>query len=250
MPRRRAGSFLNDQAKPRAKDNLPEFESISARTLRAQVAELLRDAILSGRIAPGAQLVEMKLASRLGVSRGSVREAIFELAEQGLLINKPYAGTFVVSIDERAITELYSVRKALDRYAFTLLWPKRDGLFRSELTVRNDAITAAMAAGDRTAAIRAEMRFHSFPYEICGNDLLQELWQQLSHRIQLCFTVSQAVAFGDSFVTENQRFVAIALADDLDAMLIEIDRHLDLGLHVIRELLARRGDAARRDAQD
>ena len=71
------------------------------KTRRAQVVETLRNFILSGQLAPGTQLVESKLAGRFGVSRGSIREAIRELVDHGLLVYRPYAGTFVVNLDER-----------------------------------------------------------------------------------------------------------------------------------------------------
>src|SRR5258708_37969964 len=111
-------------------DKLPEFELILSRTRRAQVAETLRNAIFAGSFAPGTKLVEMKLASRLGVSRGSVRETILELVEQGLLVNKPYAGTCVAHIDENALSELFSLRQILDRHGYTVLWPHRHQAYR------------------------------------------------------------------------------------------------------------------------
>ena len=54
--------------------------------------------------------VELKLATRLGVSRGSIREAIRELIEQGLLVSKPYGGTYVTTIAEAKVTRLPPVR--------------------------------------------------------------------------------------------------------------------------------------------
>jgi DNA-binding GntR family transcriptional regulator len=228
------------------KDTLPEFDLILSRTRRAQVAETLRNAIFAGKFAPGTQLVEMKLATRLGVSRGSVREAILELVEQGLLVSKPYAGTFVARIDEKALSELFSLRKILDRHVYTLLWPHRDETYRREFTVRNRAIAKAMQTGQRTAAIKAEMHFHSYPYEFSGNGVLLEVWQQLAHRIQLCFTVSQTVVFGDAFTDENEHYLAVALGTDLKKMHAEVDRHLDLGLAAVQRALKRADGKARR----
>ena len=227
------------------KEALPEFDLVLSRTRRAQVAEVLRNAIFAGKIAPGTQLVEMKLAHRLGVSRGSVREAILELVEQGLVVSKPYSGTFVIRIDEKALSELFSLRKVLDRYAFTMLWPHRDEVYRAEFAARNRAIAEAMETGQRTAAIKAEMHFHSYPYEFCGDSMLLEVWQQLAHRIQLCFTVSQTVVFGLPFTKENQRYLSAALGNNLAAMLAQVDRHLDLGLEAVRRALKSRQQEAR-----
>src|SRR4051794_1056086 len=86
LPEIAAGLTGEDEKRP----DLPAFDAILTRTRREQVVSLLREAILSGQIASGTQLVEMKLAARIGVSRGSIREAIRELVEQGLLISKPY----------------------------------------------------------------------------------------------------------------------------------------------------------------
>lgn len=230
------------------KEALPEFDFVLSRTRRAQVAELLRDAIFAGSIAPGTQLVEMKLAKRLGVSRGSVREAILELVEQGLVVSKPYAGNFVIRIDEKALNELFALRKVLDRYAFTMLWPHRDEAYRTEFAARNRAIAQAMETGKRTAAIKAEMHFHRFPYEFCGDETLLEVWQQLAARIQLCFTVSQTVVFGLPFTKENQRYLAAALGNNLAAMLAQVDRHLDLGFAAVQRALKSTEQEAREAA--
>ena len=118
------------KARARKTTPLPQFDVVLPMTRRAQVAETLKNFILSGQIEPGTQLVESKLASRFGVSRGSIREAIWELIDQGLLINRPYAGTFVVSLDEKTMTEVYSLRGALECYCFAQLWLKRDEAFR------------------------------------------------------------------------------------------------------------------------
>jgi hypothetical protein len=60
------------------------------------------------------------------------------------------------------LNELLALRKVLDRYAFTTLWPHRDAAYRAEFTVRNCAIVQAMETGKRTAAIKAKMHFQAF----------------------------------------------------------------------------------------
>ena len=216
---------------------LPEFDAVLPMTRRAQVAETLRKFILSGQLAPGVQLVESKLASRFGVSRGSIREAIWELIDQGLLVNKPYAGTFVVSLDEKTLVDLFALRGVLERFAFTLVWPKRDAAFRKELTARHKALIKAIRAQSQMEAIRAEMHFHSYAYEFCGNAELLEVWHQMSHKIQLGFVMSQAMVRGIEFIGTAESYLNVALGDDLDLMLKEIDRHLDLGVLAVRKLM-------------
>ena len=60
------------------------------------VAEQIREAIMSGKLAPGAQLPpETELVEMLGVSRGTLRESLRMLEEQGLIIRRRGKGTFV-----------------------------------------------------------------------------------------------------------------------------------------------------------
>jgi DNA-binding GntR family transcriptional regulator len=230
---------MSDNQKTRVKVGapLPQFDVVVPVTRRAQVAETLRNFVLSGQIAPGTQLVESRLASRFGVGRGSIREAIWELVDQGLLVNRPYAGTFVVSLDEKTMTEVFSLRGALERYAFTQLWPHRDARFRKEFATRHRALTKAIKAQKQVDAIRAEMHFHSYPYEYSGNRILLDVWHQLSHKIQLTFVMSQSMVRGIEFVDAAERYFTVALGDDLDAMLREIDHHLELGVIAVKKLM-------------
>jgi len=230
---------MNQIQKPRARTgtSLPEFEAVLPMTRRAQVAETLRNLILSGRVAPGTQLVESRLASRFGVSRGSIREAIWELIEQGLLINRPYAGAFVVSVDDKTMTEAFSLRGALERYCFTQLWPKRNETFRKEFTTRHKALVKTIRARNHFDAIEAAMHFHSYPYEFSGNAVLLDVWRQLSKKIQLSFAMSQVIVRSVEFIGTSESYIAAALDDDLDAMHREINRHLELGVIAVRKLL-------------
>jgi DNA-binding GntR family transcriptional regulator len=224
----------------RAGDAMAGFATIMTRTRREQVVDRLRDAILSGQLAQGTQLVELKLATRLGVSRGSIREAIRELIEQGLLVSKPYGGTYVTTIAEAEMAELFDMRKVLECHAFRLVWPHRPQAYRREFTRRHDALIVAAENGAMAAEIAAEMHFHSTSFEFSGSRLLLEMWQMLVQRIQLGFVISQSVDRRRSFKLANERYLRCALGDDLEAMLAEVDRHIDMGLQRVRRFV--RGD--------
>ena len=223
---------------------MPDFAAIVTRTRREQVTDLLREAILSGRLAQGAQLVEMKLAAHIGVSRGSVREAIRELVEQGLLVSKPYGSTYVATITEPGMAELFDLRKVLERHAFVLAWPRRNAAYRREFTERHDALIAAAESGSTAAEIKGEMHFHSTSYEFSGNQLLLEMWSMMVQRIQLGFVISQSVDRRRSFKIANERYLRLALGDDLDTMLAEVDRHIDMGLRRVRRYVRARDTAS------
>jgi len=86
-------------------------------TLTQKAYEHLHQGILGGMFAPGTVVSEAMLAGQLGISRTPVREAIRQLAIEGLVEQVPRYGTIVRSIDRRAIIELYEMREALESYA-------------------------------------------------------------------------------------------------------------------------------------
>src|SRR5438046_2098510 len=93
-------------------------------TLWQRVYEHLREEILSERLQPGAELLEVPLSEELGVSRGPIREAIGRLAAEGLVTVKPRRGAVVRSLSKDEFLELYQVREALEIMAVRLAVPR------------------------------------------------------------------------------------------------------------------------------
>lgn len=90
------------------------------KTLSGQTTDALREAIITGKIAPGEKLNEPKLAEQYQVSRGPLREAIRRLVAMKLVRHVPHVGASVVTLDLKKILELYDVREALEGKAAAL----------------------------------------------------------------------------------------------------------------------------------
>lgn len=215
--------------------SIPKFDPVPTQTRRDQVAEILRRAILSGQIPPGTQLIENRLATDLGVSRGLLREAIRELIESGLAANRPYAGTFVAEVNAAVLRDVYEIRRVMESQAYTRIWPNRDDAFRDELKRRFELMILAVEGDDLSEEIRAEARFHGLVYERCGNHLMPAFWQQMTQKIQLGFAICQiAHAPKVNFQENHLRFLECAVGNSLDEMLMELNVHLDRGLATIQ----------------
>lgn len=93
---------------------------VDVRTLKEQVVKLLRDAVFSGRIKPGQRLNESELSRDLGLSRIPVREALQKLQEQGLVVDVPRRGKFVINLSEEEIQKINSLRIILEGEALRL----------------------------------------------------------------------------------------------------------------------------------
>ena len=90
------------------------------RTLAEQVFAQLQDDIVLGVLKPGTRLGEAELASRYGVSRGPLREAIRRLESRKLLQREPHVGARVASLTTDDLVEIYRVREALEGMAARL----------------------------------------------------------------------------------------------------------------------------------
>jgi DNA-binding GntR family transcriptional regulator len=206
------------------------LEPVPRNTLRAHVVERLRAAILAGDIAPGAPLVETALSERFDVSRGPLREALRQLIEEGLVVTVPYTGTHVAPLSVEDVHEIYSLRTALETFAFEQVWKRRDARFRAELRQRNDLLIAAIDAGDDRAAILAELDFHGLVYEASDHRLLQRAWHSLRGRLQLYWAAHhRAHGRRGPRRDSHDSYIAAALGDDIEAMRADIVEHMSRG---------------------
>ncbi|MEU6411391.1 GntR family transcriptional regulator [Microbispora sp. NPDC046933] len=134
------------------------------------VADAIRTAILSGRLAQGETLVERRLAERLGVSKTPVREALIGLAATGLVVIGPNRGVTVRVVGRADLRKAYEVRLLLEPWAIgrtAVSGHATDGA-RAAL-----AEARALLAGADTAALSlANRRFHHELYARCGNELV------------------------------------------------------------------------------
>lgn len=143
-------------------NQLASLKPVDGHTRRGQIVRQLRDFIVSGQLSPGDRLTEADLASRLGVSRAPLREAIRELVDGGLVVSEPYKGLFVRSVTRRDLEELYSLRTALEQFAFRQAWEKRTEAAREDLANRNAELAKVVTVGqDPGLAIELELHLHN-----------------------------------------------------------------------------------------
>ena len=210
-------------------------------TFRAHIVEALREAILSGDIAPGAQIVETGLAEQFGVSRGPLREAIRQLIEEGLLVTVPYTGTHLIDLSIEDVREIYSMRVALETFAFEQVWERRDAAFHAEMARRHEALSRSIDAGDDRRSILAELDFHGFVYEATGHRILLHNWTGLRGRLQLYWAAHhRAHGIRGPRRDGHDSYVAAATGSNLDAMRAEIRDHMRRGASQTEAFISQR----------
>lgn len=213
-------------------------------TFRVFIVESLRAAILGGEIPPGAPIVETTLSEQFGVSRGPLREAMHQLVEEGLLVTVPYTGTHVIRLSVEDVREIYSMRTALEAFAFEYIWEKRSGAFVSELCRRHELLTEAIDAGDDHESIKAELNLHGLVYEASEHSLLLRTWTSLRGRLQLYWAQHhRAHGLRGPLRDSHDSYVKLATESDLNAMRNEIQTHMLRGATQTEEFIRRRTTA-------
>ena len=156
------------------------------------VADTLRDEILDGRLPAGTRLVETELAERFGVSRGPVRDALAELAREGLAVDLPRRGTFVSSLTEADLEEVYVIRRAIEEAAVRLAVERATPDELARLRVALDEVEAAYAQGDLATAWEADMAFHRAYCRLSGNGRLLAMFDELASQTVLLMRTAMA----------------------------------------------------------
>jgi len=147
--------------------------------LADQVYQLVLDEICDGKLAPGAHLVQEKLAERYGVSRQPIQQAMALLKADGLVEEAGKRGLFVATLDLNLMHHHYQIRSALDVLAAKLAAQRmsRDKTLAQQMMKRGRAILDkgenARGKNQVREQIRHDEDFHYLIYEQSGNPLLQ-----------------------------------------------------------------------------
>jgi DNA-binding GntR family transcriptional regulator len=120
----------------------------------AMLANLLRDELLSGALPPGAPLRDTELAERANVSRGTAREALAELAREGLVVQTLHRGVRVASPTEADVADVYGARRVLEGAGLEVLLVSRD------VRALSAAVDQLAAARNVPEGVEADAAFH------------------------------------------------------------------------------------------
>ena len=164
-------------------DNL-ELQMDAYLPLRDVVFQTLRGAILKGDLKPGERLMELQLASKLGVSRTPIREAIRKLELEGLVIMIPRKGAEVADITEKSLRDVLEVRKALEELAVQLACEKITQEELEELEKAGENFKKVLKRSkDITEVAEADVRFHDVIYMATDNQKLIHLLNKLREQM-------------------------------------------------------------------
>lgn len=153
-------------------------------SVRDQVLDDLRDALLAGELPPGSVHSAPALAARYGVSATPVREAMQLLAREGAVEVLPNRGFRVVCRTERDLAQIAEVRMLVEIPVLLHLARSVPAARWAELRPLADATVAAAAAGDRPGYAEADRAFHRALLGLAGNPHMVAVADDLQRRAQ------------------------------------------------------------------
>jgi DNA-binding GntR family transcriptional regulator len=210
-------------------------------TLRNQVQDALRAAIVSGRFKPGQRLVERELCGLISVSRPSIREAMRQLEAEGLVTSQPYRGPSVSTVSVEEARQLYAVRTLLEGYAGEQFAARGAPADVAALGQAVDRLEAVIAAGaEPTRLIEAKTRFYAVLMDGSGNVFVRQTLAMLHNRVTLLRLTSMGQPGRlPRSLAEIREIEAAIVARDPAAAKAACERHVAAAAEVALAVLAK-----------
>src|SRR5215468_6488979 len=137
----------------------PTFQKIEPVSKKARIVAQLREAIISGNIQAGEQIVEGKIAQQFGVGQGLIREALIELEHHGFVQRTPFSGTQVPKLTLEDPEQIFEIRIELEPLALFLAGGNAGPGDLETLNERAETTRAASQAEDLDALFEHHLNF-------------------------------------------------------------------------------------------
>ncbi|WP_342639982.1 GntR family transcriptional regulator [Rhodoligotrophos ferricapiens] len=178
------------ERKPRRRKHLASASGskpviqLSRRSLHDEIAELLRDNIVEGKMLPGSFIDEAELVHTLGVSRTPIREALKVLAFEGLVTIIPNRGSYVAQLEPEDARDLIEVLAELEGFAAFLACERADEEDLRVLHRLHEDMAAAYEKKNKLKYFKLNQNIHSKIVEAAKNPHLAETHRAYTSRLR------------------------------------------------------------------
>jgi DNA-binding GntR family transcriptional regulator len=181
------------------------------RPLSEEAYDVLRAAILSGRLAPGARLVEADIARQMAISRSPVREAVRKLEREGMVEYKPRRGTVVVGLSRDDVADAYQLRAHLEGYGAGLAATRASDAQLSALDLLIERMRDCAIANDLPGLVEADVEFHRSLCALSGSRRLVQVWESLNPERWTLLSGLRATELSLEQIAERHSPIVVAL---------------------------------------
>jgi len=195
-------------------------------SLRERALEMLRKAVTSREIEPGSRLVETELSAAMGISRGTLREALRQLEYEGLIEVGDRGRLTVRTLTATELADMFAVRACLEGLAAADLSTRSDrAAMLGRLQTALDALgTVDGSIGDM---VEADLAFHRLLCELTGNATLVRAWETLTGPIRVAILFrGPATALANMSAARHQLLLDAIAGGDPDSARSAVDGHM------------------------
>ena len=211
---------------------------IRGTVLHEQVARKLRSMLVEGRIAAGAKLNERALSEKLQVSRTPLREAIRQLAAEGLVVLLPHRGAVAIELDEDEVRHSFELMAALEGLSGELAAQRITEPELQAIQALHFEMMAAFTRRDLSAYYRLNAQIHAAINAAAKNPVLARTYAQTNARLQaLRFRSNQDERKWKRAVKEHSQMVDALAARDAPALRALLITHLNHKRDVVLEMM-------------
>jgi DNA-binding GntR family transcriptional regulator len=211
------------------------------RVLTDDVADSIREAILSGRLKGGDRLIEDDLAESLNVSRGPIRQAIFRLEQEGLVVHETHRGATVTQVSVEDASEIYSLRQALERLAIRSACERagaEDLAPLEAILLLFQSIPRASMTRRRVAEL--DIDFHDAIFRAAHHARLYTAWEALRSQIFVFLLLRDGLPadYLTSWYRDHSRLLELVRSRDAEVAEATIAEHIGGAYKRLQEHMA------------
>ncbi|MCL5277155.1 MAG: GntR family transcriptional regulator [Deltaproteobacteria bacterium] len=163
---------------------LRQIDLQKKQTLREQIADAIRDAIIKGILRPEERVAEAEMANKFNISRTPIREAIRQLETEGFIKVQAHRGAYVAPITEKDVREFYEIKSLLEGYAAKLACARMSEEDIKKLDEINNRLEEAHKKNEWRLAFKLHNEFHDKFLRSCGNEKLYQILNALTQQFQ------------------------------------------------------------------
>jgi DNA-binding GntR family transcriptional regulator len=197
-------------------------------SLAKQVFQSLKEAVFTGELQPGEPIREMHVARSMQVSQATVREALVQLQQTGLVVREPNRRTTVSAFSREEIRDRLQMRIALEGLAAIEASGRLNSDDIQELERRAAAIDRKIDSEHFEQYVEGDIDFHRFIWERSGNSILLKTLENTTAPLFAFMTVLTRAGLVDlTSVRPHQRIVEAMISRDPEQIRQEIKLHME-----------------------
>jgi DNA-binding GntR family transcriptional regulator len=183
-----------------------------------QIANSLKEEILSGKFPPGVRIRQEDIAEQFGASRSPVREALRILEAEGLINLVAHTGAWISHLSLAECEEMYQIRERVEPLLLRLSIPAMTDSVIAELT---DLVNQMEATNDVETFLKLDRQFHLLSYSkaetVLVGDMVNRLWNTTQHYRRAYSRLLAASSFKPAHYEHHLLLAAIIRRDSDDA---------------------------------